>query len=54
MRSRDIINLYDIVGRGAQVTIVDLPLAAVLSSLNPPVQMAAGLSAGETTAVSSH
>jgi lipoprotein-anchoring transpeptidase ErfK/SrfK len=34
MRSGDIVNLYNIVGRGAQVTIVDLPLAAVIPSLN--------------------
>jgi len=34
MRSSDIINLYEIVGRGAQVTIVDLPLAAVVPALN--------------------
>ena len=35
MRSSDIISLYGIVGRGAQVTIVDLPLAAVVAGLNP-------------------
>jgi lipoprotein-anchoring transpeptidase ErfK/SrfK len=35
MRSSDMINLYEIVGRGAQVTIVDLPLAAVVPALNP-------------------
>lgn len=35
MRSSDIINLYEIVGRGAQVTIADLPLAAVVPALNP-------------------
>ena len=40
MRSSDIINLYEIVGRGAQVTIVDLPLAAVVPALNPARQMA--------------
>jgi len=34
MRSRDVIELYDIVGRGAQVTIVDAPLEMVL---RPPV-----------------
>jgi lipoprotein-anchoring transpeptidase ErfK/SrfK len=34
MRSRDIIELYDIVGRGAQVTIVDGPLETVM---RPPV-----------------
>jgi hypothetical protein len=55
MRSRDIVNLYEIVGRGAQVTIVDLPLAAVVPALNPASKMAAGDSAdGRTTSVSSH
>jgi lipoprotein-anchoring transpeptidase ErfK/SrfK len=29
MRSSDVIQLYDIVGRGARVTIVDVPLADV-------------------------
>ena len=42
MRSRDIINLYDIVGQGAQVSIVDLPLAAAVPPLNPTRQIAAG------------
>ncbi len=40
MRSTDIIHLYDLVGRGAQVTIVDLPLAAVVPSLNSASSMA--------------
>src|SRR6266496_5437672 len=30
MRSGDIINLYEIVGRGAEVTIVDAPLASLV------------------------
>jgi hypothetical protein len=34
MRSNDVIQLYDLVGRGAQVTIVDAPLAAVVPGLN--------------------
>ena len=34
MRSNDIVNLYGMVGRGAQVTIVDAPLATVIPSLN--------------------
>lgn len=34
MRSRDVINLYEIVGRGAEVTIVDAPLVAVVPSLS--------------------
>jgi len=33
LRSSDIINLYEIVGRGAEVTIVDTPLAAVIPGL---------------------
>src|ERR1700676_2481782 len=40
MRSRDIINLYDIVGLGAAVTIVDAPLAAVVPGLRSGTQMA--------------
>jgi lipoprotein-anchoring transpeptidase ErfK/SrfK len=40
MRSTDIINLYSIVGRGAQVSIVDLPLVAVIPELNSATQMA--------------
>lgn len=41
MRSNDIINLYDLVGRGAEVTIVDAPLAAVVPSLDEAAAMAA-------------
>jgi len=40
MRSSDVIQLYGIAGQGAQVTIVDLPLAAVVPALNPTRQMA--------------
>jgi lipoprotein-anchoring transpeptidase ErfK/SrfK len=40
MRSSDIINLYEIVGRGAQVTIIDEPLAVVVPDLRPGTQMA--------------
>ena len=40
MRSRDIINLYDIVGLGAEVTIVDAPLAAVVPGFSSGTQMA--------------
>jgi hypothetical protein len=39
MRSSDIINLYEIVGRGAQVTIVDAPLASVVPTLASPTQL---------------
>jgi len=40
MRSGDIINLYEIVGRGAQVTIIDEPLAVVVPGLRSGTQMA--------------
>jgi lipoprotein-anchoring transpeptidase ErfK/SrfK len=40
MRSEDVIKLYDIVGDGAQVTIVDAPLAAVVPGLSSGTQMA--------------
>jgi hypothetical protein len=35
MRSTDIINLYDMVGLGAHVMIVDLPLEALVPELHP-------------------
>lgn len=35
MRSSDIINLYEVVGRGAEVTIVDTPLAAAIPGFVP-------------------
>ncbi len=41
MRSSDIIQLYDIVGAGAAVTIVDAPLAAAVPSLMSAHSMAA-------------
>jgi hypothetical protein len=41
MRSNDIVNLYSIVGRGAQVSVVDLPLEAVIPGLGSGTQMAA-------------
>ena len=40
MRSSDIINLYEIVGRGAQVTIINEPLAVVVPGLKSGTQMA--------------
>ena len=40
MRSSDIINLYEIVGRGAQVAIIDEPLAVVVPGLRSGTQMA--------------
>jgi lipoprotein-anchoring transpeptidase ErfK/SrfK len=39
MRSSDIINLYDTVGRGAGVTIIDAPLASVIPTLAPRTQL---------------
>ena len=54
MRSSDIVQLYDIVGRGAQVSIVDLPLAAAVPALNPTSQMAGNSESGGTTSASSH
>ena len=41
MRSRDVIQLYDVVGFGARVSIVNAPLAAVVPALSPPSQLAA-------------
>jgi lipoprotein-anchoring transpeptidase ErfK/SrfK len=40
MRSTDVINLYNVVGRGAEVTIIDAPLAAVVPNLTSASQMA--------------
>jgi lipoprotein-anchoring transpeptidase ErfK/SrfK len=40
MRSVDIIKLYSLVGRGAQVTIVDLPLASVIPVASSASSMA--------------
>jgi lipoprotein-anchoring transpeptidase ErfK/SrfK len=42
MRSRDVIQLYDIVGWGAKVTIVNEPLEAVVPNLNNPRQASGG------------
>jgi len=59
MRSSDIINLYEIVGRGAEVTIIDAPLAAVIPGMSPRAQLAeisgpkGNSPDGRTTAVSS-
>ncbi len=49
MRSSDVIRLYDVVGRGARVSIVDAPLAAVVPALSPEVARVASaeLSTGE-------
>ncbi len=59
MRSSDIINLYEIVGCGAEVTIIDVPLAAVIPGMSPPAQLAeisgpnGNSPNGKTTAMSS-
>jgi lipoprotein-anchoring transpeptidase ErfK/SrfK len=57
MRSSDIINLYEVVGRGAEVTIVDAPLAAVVPELPSGTQFAEanranGISTGGATTTS--
>jgi lipoprotein-anchoring transpeptidase ErfK/SrfK len=57
MRSSDIINLYEVVGRGAEVTIVDTPLAAVVPELPSGTQLveakrANGTSTGGATTTS--
>src|SRR6266513_528520 len=39
MRSSDIINLYEIIGLGAEVTIIDAPLASVIPILAGPTQL---------------
>jgi lipoprotein-anchoring transpeptidase ErfK/SrfK len=49
MRSSDIINLYEIVGRGAQVTIVNLPLATVVPNLTSASNVAEANSSGTST-----
>ena len=52
MRSRDVVQLYDVVGSGARVSIVDAPLAAVVPALNPAAtQVASAMPAqsGTTT-----
>ena len=40
MRSRDVIQLYDIVGRGAKVTIVDQPLEAFVPAVGATTHVA--------------
>jgi lipoprotein-anchoring transpeptidase ErfK/SrfK len=48
MRSTDLIQLYDVIGRGARVTIVDEPLAAVVYGLPNAAQAALTLRSGMT------
>ncbi len=51
MRSRDVIQLYDIVGNGARVSIVDAPVAAVLPAFAPGgAQIAAAQPADQSSA----
>lgn len=47
MRSRDVVQLYDIVGYGARVTIADAPLLAVVPALAPPVAAAGAAELGK-------
>jgi lipoprotein-anchoring transpeptidase ErfK/SrfK len=48
MRSTDLIRLYDVIGRGARVTIVDEPLAAVVYGLPNAMQSALTAHSGMT------
>jgi len=45
MKSRDVIRLYDIVGEGARVSIVDQPLARYLPEERPAVAASSDASA---------
>jgi lipoprotein-anchoring transpeptidase ErfK/SrfK len=49
MRSSDVINLYEIVGRGARVSIVDAPLAAVVPALSPAAVQVAKAEPAQTS-----
>ncbi|MBA2432854.1 MAG: L,D-transpeptidase [Chthoniobacterales bacterium] len=46
MRSRDVIQLYNVVGPGARVSIVEAPLAAVVPALTAPARALAQVEAG--------
>src|SRR5205823_9858251 len=48
MKSEDVVKLYDVVGTGADGTIVDEPLAAVVSGLANATQMALTIRSGMT------
>ncbi len=50
MRSSDVIHLYDIVGRGARVSIVDTSLAAVVPFLAPTAAQVAAVHPPQTGA----
>ena len=49
MRSRDVIQLYDIVGWGARVSIVNAPLAAVVPALATPATRVAAAGASDAS-----
>ena len=46
MRSRDVIQLYDVVGEGAQVTIVDMPLEAFAPEIGSALPQIAAMASG--------
>jgi len=48
MRSEDVIKLYDTLGRGARVSIVDAPLGAVVSGVSNAMQTALTIRSGMT------
>ena len=48
MRSRDVIQLYNVVGSGARVSIVDAPLAAVVPALAPAATQVASVATEPT------
>ncbi|HMJ05751.1 MAG TPA: L,D-transpeptidase [Chthoniobacterales bacterium] len=50
MRSRDVIQLYEVVGSGARVSIVNEPLAAMVPALVPAPQLAAAQPARDVSA----
>jgi lipoprotein-anchoring transpeptidase ErfK/SrfK len=50
MRSRDVIELYNIVGWGARVSIVNAPLAAVVPALGTPATQVAAADATDVPA----
>jgi hypothetical protein len=43
MRSRDVAQLYDVVGWGARVSIVNAPLAAMVPALAPATAQVAAI-----------
>ncbi|MGZ9005716.1 MAG: L,D-transpeptidase [Burkholderiales bacterium] len=49
MRSRDVIKLYDVVGTGARVSILNAPLAAMVPALSETTQVAAAAQPGQST-----